>query len=756
MRKPTRFLCLGGALLVAGAGGCAKDVHQFEPLPRVSVGAEDLAPVEPRSVTELLRDAEKAFKEANAAQERGDHEAALRHYTLMLELLIEADLDPGIFYSLRGEFEAVLNTTTRHASAFEHRRRRTFTAEDFDALRGYSAIQVPFPLPERVLAEIDEIQTGYPKNFQAGLDRSQKYLPYIREELRKAGLPEEIAWLAMVESLFTPKIVSRAGAGGMWQFMKSTGKRYNLRMDSHVDERYNWQSATRAAIGYLSDLHNMFNGDWALAISAYNMGEGGIERAIADNGGDRNLWTLLETPPAANRIPLETKKFYPRFLATMIVASAPERYGFRTNPQPPENTVRMAVRGTYALSDLDKAMGLPTGTLESLNPDLVQRVTPPTGEYAVAVPVEYRQQFLAAVQKVKTVQYAGGSSTHTVRRGETVAGIAARYGVSGDELMRLNGIRSARHLQTGARLKLPSGAQVASAAPAKGGAPSVTEAPATPKTYRVKAGDTLFDIARAHRVSVSDIQGWNGLGRSARIQVGRTLYVSDPSLKTAAASAAREAAPEPAPTATAKAEGSAAESVHVVQAGEYPAMIAAKYGMGVDDFLALNNLSKSGTIQIGQRLRVRQGGASAAPSTPNSAPAAASAPAPETETKIIHKVAAGETAGGIAQKYGVRTKDLLAWNKLTDKSTLRIGDELVVYRKGASVASAQVPERVMTAANTAPARESGKIVHVVARGHNPTTIARRYGVKVGDLFRWNEWPSNHVLRVGDQVVVYKP
>jgi len=121
---------------------------------------------------------------------------------------------------------------------------------------------------------------------------------------------------------------------------------------------------------------------------------------------------------------------------------------------------------------------------------------------------------------------------------------------------------------------------------------------------------------------------------------------------------------------------------------------------------------------------------------------------------VVHKVAAGETAGAIAQKYGVSTRDLLAWNKLTASSVLHVGDELVIHRKGAPAAAEASSERIVTASNASEGG-TGRIVHVVARGHNPTTIARRYGVSVSDLFRWNEWPRNHVLRVGDQVVVFK-
>lgn len=756
------FSCLTAALALAAlVSGCAKDIKQFEPTPMARVDSAQLEPVHPRSVTELLRDAEKAFNEANVAQEKGDHEAALRQYTLMLELLIEADLDPGIFYSLRGELGKVLDTSAQHASIFEQRRTNRFVTEDFGPLAGYNELQIPFPLPERVLIEIDEIQNGYPKNFQAGLERSQKYVPYIREEFRKAGLPEELVWVAMVESLFTPKIVSRAGAGGMWQFMKSTGHRYNLRQDSHVDERYNWQSATRAAIGYLKDLNEMFGGDWGLAVTAYNMGEGGLERAIADNGGERDLWRLLETPPASNRIPLEAKKYYPRFLATLIVASAPERYGFKINPQPPENTVRMPVKGMYALRDLNRAMQLPDGTLEFLNPDLIQRVTPPTGEYSVAVPVEHRQTFLAALQKVKTVQYAGGS--HTVRRGETIASISGKYRVKQDELMRLNGIRSPRSLQVGQRLKLPGGAEavsevVASAEPAKavGGAPSKADAPERARTYRVRAGDTLFDIARAKQVSVSELQKWNQLGRNARIQVGRTLYITDPAVSVAKAEekpVVEPKSPETAPKEKAEDfETAKTEEVqyHEVKAGEYPAQIARNYGIALDEFLKMNGLSGTSTIRVGDRLRVR--GSAAVTGT-------AASPSPEKKEQapeITYVVAKGDTPSGIAAKHKVRTADLLAWNKLTSRSVLQVGDKLVIRGPGASIVQADDPVRLASAKNAAAPREDGeRIVHVVARGHNPTTIARRYGVNVSQLYRWNSWSKNHVLRVGDEVVLYK-
>ena len=337
-----------GALMYVSGCATTGGVHQFEPVPLARVGAEELPPVNVRPVTELMRDADKAFKAANDAQERGDHATALRQYTLMLELLIEADLDPAIFYNLRGEFDSIMSEASVQARLHPPQSRAEY-AEGFQPAAGYSVFKVPFPLPERVLIEIEEIQKRYPKNFQAGLDRSQKYLPYIQQEFAKEGLPPELAYVAMVESLFQPKVNSHAGAGGMWQFMRTTGRRYKLRMDSYVDERYDWQSATHAAIGYLKELNRFFDGDWSLAVTAYNMGEGGLERAIASNGGQRCFWELVETPPASNRIRRETKKYYPRFLAYLIVTAHPERYGFKNNPCTPRRP-RACARAGYVCS----------------------------------------------------------------------------------------------------------------------------------------------------------------------------------------------------------------------------------------------------------------------------------------------------------------------------------------------------------------------------------------------------------------------
>jgi len=511
-------------------------------------------------------------------------------------------------------------------------------------------------------------------------------------------------------------------------------------VDSHVDERYDWIHSTRAAIEYLTVLNREFSGSWPLAITAYNMGEGGLARAIASNGGDSDLFSLFETPPASYRIRLETKRYFPKFIATLIVARSPERYGFKINPQPAEDVTHVPVTGLYALNDLDRAMGYPEGTLARVNPALLNETTPPSGTFHILVPSQDKSRFASVLRSAPKLKHAAGS--HKVKRGETVSQIATKYGVSASEIMRHNSISSARKLRAGQTLKIPGyrgsgqgGGETTSTTTAS----RSESATRTEKvTYKVKPGDTLYDIAQAHRVSVSDLQEWNNKGRRSRLKVGETLHVGE---RTVTATPSRTAAP-----AT-----SGGTTYHTVRAGEYPAKIARDYGIPVRDFLSWNNLGARSTIKVGDKLIVSAAAQTASnePTTdaiapPDTPPAASpvTRTAANTTSTGEHKVRKGESASVIAQKYGMTTREFLSLNGLTSRSVLRADKTYKVHSSGGSAASSEA--------------ESAKdLTHTVARGQNPTTIARRYGVKISDLFKWNKWPKNHVLQIGDRVLIRK-
>ena len=710
---------LSALLAFSMISGCAStvspqaDVHQFAPIPVAEIGEADLEPVEPRTASELLAAANEAFAKANAAQERGDQDGAYRQYTLMMELLLESDLDPTVFYDLRSEFSNILSSSTIMASNTNRLQPKPWNEEVVElAIR--SEIEFPNPLNDRVLAEIESIRTRYPANFQAGLNRSGKYKSYIQDELEKAGLPADLMWLAMVESQFTPRINSRAGAGGMWQFMKSTGRRYGLQADYFVDERYDWKKATKASIAYLTELYDMFDQSWPLAVSAYNMGEAGLERAIASNGGDRNLWSLIETPPAANRIRRETKKFYPKLLASIIVANNPEKYGFTYNPKPEDRTEVATVPGQYSISQIEQESGLAKGTLAKLNPQFFRGYTPPGKSVTILVPVASRTKVASAIERLPELR----PGTHVVQSGDTLSGIAALHKVSVRSLQTSNNIRSPRSLQIGQRLVIPGTV-------ARGSSGVVTASTQARGVYTVRRGDSLSRIASRNRVSVTQLQEWNNLGRSTRIHVGDRLRIT---------------ASERAQVQTPNGE----VTMYTVKAGDYPARIAKRNSVTLTDLLAWNGMNRNSMIRVGQKLKLY--GATSPPTK------VAKRSAPVSTNGGTHTVRRGENASTIAKKYRVRTSDILAWNGLTKRSVLGIGDVLVVRE----------PETATVAMNTvtigpslppAASTEPVKVVHQVRRGQNPSVIAKRYGVTVSDLFEWNGWTNPPVLQIGQEIVV---
>ena len=760
---------------IIAAAGCAtrggKD-YQWKPLAPSQVDHHELTDVERQSSADLLRAARNALDAANAAQEDGDMEAADRYYKKVFQLLIQANPDPSVLYNQRQELSRILEGTSRQMYL---RHWGEWGDEDFAGLGVFGDLPMPCPLPEAVEEQIRAIQKTYPKGFQAGLNRSSKYAPTIRRKLAEAGLPQDLIWLAMVESQFMYYAKSRAGAVGMWQFMSKTGERYGLEINSYVDERRNWERATDAAIAYLKDLHNMF-GEWPLAVTAYNMGEYGVERTVAEAGGEKDLWRLLDSAAGKRRMKQETRDFYPKLLASILVASDPARYGFTFNPEPPERYERVPVEGRYSLSKLDQACGYPKGTLAGLNPDLVRETTPSKGTFMMAIP-EGTNERLVAVLKEAPVETAPTNfasttdevpSTYVVRRGDTVAGIASRFGVSSKELMRINNIRSARRLLAGTRLKIPGGTTATPSVPAQQTAQAQQTdpgqqtvqaqqtVPGQQKTYRVKSGDSPYTIAKRHGVSLDDLLAWNNLTKQSKIRVNQTLYVS-----------ARVSTPEPSKETVRR--------VHVVKSGECPGSIAEHYGVRLRDLLAWNKLTEKSPIHVDDELVIYvPGEKEATTNTPTEkalaqsestpAPAPSSAASPPASPARMHTAKRGDTAGEIAEQYGIRLIDFLAWNNLTKKSFVKVGMKYRVSPpEGASaastvqVASSQSPDRETEPQNlpvtsSEPAAE-GKLFRV-AKGQNPWTIAQTHGVSVADLLAWNAWSKDEVLHVGQQYKVH--
>jgi membrane-bound lytic murein transglycosylase D len=285
----------------------------------------------------------------------------------------------------------------------------------------------------------------------AWIARSGHFLDMIRDTLRKHGLPEELAFTAMIESGFNPVAVSKAGAKGLWQFMAATARRYGLRVDQWVDERLDPEKSTVAAAAYLKDLYGLF-GSWFLAQAAYNAGENTVARAVRATGSS-DFWALART----GFLRRETKEFVPQIQAATLIGREPTRFGFDPVELTPPTVDRVPVPGATDLRWLSASSGISMDSLRSLNAVLVKGVTPPGGMFELKVPAGTAPGVLAALAsppKPAIARAAGKSSVHVVRPRDTVSSIAKRYNVSVGDVVRWNGLARGDRIRPGDRLRV--------------------------------------------------------------------------------------------------------------------------------------------------------------------------------------------------------------------------------------------------------------------------------------------------------------
>ncbi len=326
----------------------------------------------------------------------------------------------------------------------------------------YTAIMAtayPVMLNAQVQFHLDRFTGSSREVVTLWVHRSSRYLTMIREVLRTRGLPEDLAFTAMIESGFKPDAVSRVGAKGMWQFMAGTARRYGLRVDRWVDERLDPEKSTVAAAAYLRDLYNQF-GSWALAQAAYNAGEVKVTRAIQKTGS-RDFWTLAQS----RHLRRETKEFVPQIHAATVIGRDPDRYGFDFDEVDPVSFDTLTVPPATDLRRLAATAGLAPGDVRALNPTLVRGVTPPGGPWTLRLPAGERERVAAALvprrapalagsKHVEVSHAAATGDVHVVRPRDTVSAIARQYGVSVGDVMRWNRLDSLDRIRPGDRLRV--------------------------------------------------------------------------------------------------------------------------------------------------------------------------------------------------------------------------------------------------------------------------------------------------------------
>jgi membrane-bound lytic murein transglycosylase D len=383
---------------------------------------------------------------------------------------------------------------------------------------------VPIVVNDAVLRLLAAFQSdGLHDKIAAGLARSGRYVPMIQRIFEEEGLPRDLAMIAFIESSFLPQARSYMSAHGIWQFMPRTGRQYGLRFNGVIDERSDPEKATRAAARYLAYLYEIFD-DWYLAMAAYNAGEGKILRAMQKTGAD-DFWQLAAT----RAIRPQTKNYVPAFLAAVLISKNPSHYGFDVILEPPLEHETIRLDRPVSLEHLAGGAALPLGDLQGLNPELRSLLTPHQPEgYDLKIPTGTREALLAAFAAAPTAQPPAFKTT-VARKGDTLKRIARRYGVPVSAVASANALSTRSRVARGQEILIPEKAAAASKASrtksgAKAAKARTSAQDGSHKNYKVKTGDTLYQIAVRHGTTVAEILAINGLGGSA-IKAGDRLKI---------------------------------------------------------------------------------------------------------------------------------------------------------------------------------------------------------------------------------------
>jgi membrane-bound lytic murein transglycosylase D len=456
---------------------------------------------------------------------------------------------------------------------------------------------------------VERESAWYARN-QAYLDRvfnrGDLYLFHIAEALEARGMPAELALLPVVESAFDPFAYSHGRAAGLWQIIPGTGKRLGLAQNWWFDGRRDVLDSTRAALDYLQQLHDQFDGDWLLAVAGYNSGEGNVARALkkaAAAGRPQDFWGIKSYLPA------ETRTYVPRLLAIAALVGDPAAFGV-TLPEL-RNEAQFAVVETGGQIDMALAAnlaGIETDALYALNAGVNRWATDPDGPHRLLLPLGQAEVFassLAALGERELVQW----TRHRVRSGETIGGIADRYQTTVAVLREINELRG-NTIRVGDYLTIPHATQsltsytqsVDSRAERQQSTPRNGER----REHVVQAGETLWSISRVYDVDVRNLASWNSMAPGDVLSVGRDLVVWTAPPAQIAAGARAQASLVQSDSATGfAATNRVREITYVVRRGDSLSSIARRFKVSVGKLVEWNAGAADKYLQPGQRLKMR-------------------------------------------------------------------------------------------------------------------------------------------------------
>ena len=451
----------------------------------------------------------------------------------------------------------------------------------FDRMRaGFAFDEVQEPAIDQQLAWFKNNPDYLERTFQRG----QRYLYHVVTEVEARGMPLEFALLPVVESAYEPFAYSVSRAAGLWQFIPATGVRFGLKQDWWYYGRRDVIESTRAALDYLQALHDQFDGDWLLAIAAYNVGEAGVQRAIDYNratGRPTDFWHL--------NLPAETRAYVPKLLAMKRLMAEPERYGLDFAAIPNEPYFAVIDTGSQLQLTIAAQMaGTSYDELVALNPGFNRWATDPDGPHRMLIPIDNADAFEAALTTLtpdERIRY----ESHTVEKRETLASIAKEYDASAAVIAKINDLPGGR-VTVGDTLKIPSNSvqlpdKVLLAAARIDRPETDVKGRQRQIVYRVRAGETLNSIARRHGMPASALAHLNNLALSDPLIKGQRLVIK-------------------ASTRRYRDEGlqSGRRTLYTVRRGDTVYSISRQFQVSVTQLKSWNGLNKNHQIRAGQRL----------------------------------------------------------------------------------------------------------------------------------------------------------
>lgn len=495
---------------------------------------------------------------------------------------------------------------------------------------------IPITWNKKVENCISYFQSIGRKPFEKSLARSGRYLPLMEKILAEEGLPHDLVYLPLIESGYNPRAYSWAHAVGPWQFISSTGRLYGLKRSWWYDERRDFEKSTRAAARHLKDLYKEAK-DWYLALLGYNAGMGNVRKMIRKNGTRDYFKMRIRNSQMRNYVPL--------YLAATIVAKQPERYGFDVEYEDPIQFDTVTIERCLALEDVAAAIGCSYAELKDLNPALLRKYTPPdVKKYVLRIPLRKRAAFWAAYPKLKSPEETSWVQ-HKVRKGETVSGIARRYGVSQYAIIDVNNLKRPYRIWVNQTLVVP-----VPLGESRNYRASKRSYDLSGDYYVIRRGDTLWDLARAFGTTTKALRSLNNLSRASKIYPGQKLKI--PGVAKSGYST----------VGGGKSLDKTETFTYKVRRGDTLWDLARKHGTTVSNLRNVNGISRSSKLKVGQLIKI--------PGLKQS-----------RGMSEYYVVKRGDTLSSIARTFGVSMRNLVAWNNIANPHRISVGKKLRINGK---------------------------------------------------------------------------